>query len=285
MGTPVTSTRFLSIVTRKCGRWVHVFAAFTPYVMRLWPNGLARGIIGPAPGNTGRKVGEEANAERTKRADSPGGRDRQCGSHSPDRDRRDRRDDVEATGEARERFGGGESTSREHHRGPAPRDRGARRRSTVGLMTNGVLSVAKKFGEIGDWRFTNLELNKLAYLAHMIRLGESGGAAGLVTNTFEAWDYGPVSPRLYHAAKAFGSRPVANIFHQYADITDAADVDAIMRTAKMLEGKKPGDLVAITHWRDGAWYQNYEPGAKGIVISDRDIYGEYLKRAGQQRAA
>ena len=152
-------------------------------------------------------------------------------------------------------------------------------------MAVSVLSAAKTLGELTDWRLSNLELNKVLYLAHMIRLGETNGHDGLITNVFEAWDYGPVSPRLYHKAKIFGSRPVGNIFRQYPSMNDADALQSLSEAVEATEDFSPGRLVAITHWDGGAWYENYQPGVKGVVIPNEDILNEYYRRAGRHEAA
>lgn len=148
-------------------------------------------------------------------------------------------------------------------------------------MAHSIHSVAKTLGEMADWSLSNFELNKLAYLAHMLKLGETGGREGLVKNVFEAWDYGPVSPALYHKAKSFGSKPVGNIFHQYSTVEDPEDCRILERVMDLARGRSPGQLVAITHWQEGAWYKNYEPGIKGSIIPNEDILEEYTKRARQ----
>jgi uncharacterized phage-associated protein len=149
-------------------------------------------------------------------------------------------------------------------------------------MSHSVYSVAKTFAEKTDWTLSNLELNKLAYLGQMLALGRSDGENGLVRNVFEAWDYGPVSPALYHKAKAFGSGNVGNIFHQYPALTEDSDLSIVDEVLLAVGDRSPGQLVAITHWENGAWYKNYEPGQKGIIISDEDILMEYRARAERQ---
>lgn len=114
-------------------------------------------------------------------------------------------------------------------------------------MVYSVYSVAKVFCEIKDWSLSNLELNKLCYLAHMVKLGKTDCKEGLVKNVFEAWDYGPVAPALYHKAKAFGSGPVRNVFHQYESVPQGDDRDIISRILADLGDMTPGQLVAITH--------------------------------------
>ncbi len=233
--------------------------------------------------HTARQTGEH-DAERTTRAEAPSGCDRQCSTHCQDSDRRNRRDDAETASQAQERFGGREGSSGVNHSRRTQGDCAEGRSSEVGIMAYSIYSVAKTFAEKTDWSLSNLELNKLAYLAHMISLGKSNGQRGLVRNVFEAWDYGPVSPGLYHKAKSFGSDPVGNIFHQYESISDPDDIAIVDEVLEGVGARTPGQLVAITHWESGAWYKNYEPGVRGVIIPDEDILDEYRKRAAPQAA-
>lgn len=153
------------------------------------------------------------------------------------------------------------------------------------MMAHSIHSVAKTLGEMSGWSLSNLELNKLAYLAHMLKLGATGGRAGLVKNVFEAWDYGPVSPALYHKAKAFGAKPVANVFYQYSSVEDPEDRKVLEEVMELARQRTPGRLVAITHWPEGAWYKNYEPGVRGSVIPNEDIFEEYNRRVRDVAAA
>jgi uncharacterized phage-associated protein len=145
-------------------------------------------------------------------------------------------------------------------------------------MTIHSLIAAKKVCELRHWNATNLEINKILYVAHMASLGRSAGNIPLVSENFQAWDYGPVLPTVYQKLKIFGNSAVHNIFQIYPSITSTQDSQIIEESVKMLEGKTAGELVAITHWKDGAWAKHYSPGAKGIIISNQDIFDEYQKR-------
>ncbi len=136
---------------------------------------------------------------------------------------------------------------------------------------------AKRVCSLKNWTATNLEIQKILYLGHMMALGRSNGLRPLITDSFQAWDYGPVLPVLYHRAKPFGNGPVQNVFQIFPD---AAGEDAALleETVTSLRGKSAGELVAITHWENGAWAKHYTPGAKGIVIPNEDILSEYRLR-------
>ena len=98
-------------------------------------------------------------------------------------------------------------------------------------MSISVSAAAKRLCERSGWSLTNLKLQKLLYISHMFHLGKTGEP--LVNGHFEAWDYGPVSPFLYHKVKVFGSSPVENIFHSTPDIGDVPE-NVIDPTAKII---------------------------------------------------
>lgn len=128
----------------------------------------------------------------------------------------------------------------------------------------------------GDWKVSNLALQKLLYLAHMVHLGRTGEP--LVNLNFEAWDYGPVCPKIYHRAKAFGNKPIPAIFNKGTILNGSSEEKALDDVCDAFLGLRPAQLVAITHAQDGAWAKHYQPGVRGITIPDEDIAEEYRKR-------
>jgi uncharacterized phage-associated protein len=139
-----------------------------------------------------------------------------------------------------------------------------------------VFDAAKRVCELGDWDVTNLKLQKILYLAQMVHLGRY--SRRLLDETFEAWDYGPVSSRLYHKAKVFGAGAVGNLFHGSGPILDKQSDDLLVEACTNLLRKSPGELVAMTHDPKGAWAKNYRPDRLGIPIPDVDIVQEYRER-------
>ncbi len=137
-----------------------------------------------------------------------------------------------------------------------------------------VLSAAKRMGHQSDWSLSNLEMQKVLYLAHMFHLGKHRRA--LIPGFFEAWDYGPVHPTLYHKAKVFGKDPVKNIFRSQQDVEDGTERSMLDEIVDM--SLPSSRLVAITHWKEGAWYKNYHSGERGVIIPNDDILVEYSKR-------
>lgn len=142
-------------------------------------------------------------------------------------------------------------------------------------------AAARRFCERSDWTLTNLELQKMLYLAHMQYMGQTNGSR-LMDETFEAWDYGPVSPEVYWYVRDFGRAPIKNIFHGVETISGPI-ATYLDNAYDALSKRTSSQLVGITHWKDGAWARIYRPGARGIPIPDDEILAEYRRRkaAGQ----
>ncbi|MEN2988994.1 type II toxin-antitoxin system antitoxin SocA domain-containing protein [Tistrella sp. BH-R2-4] len=143
-------------------------------------------------------------------------------------------------------------------------------------MTVDTLSAAKHLCEKSHWSLSNLKLQKVLYIAHMMHLGQFG--MPLINGYFEAWDYGPVEPKLYHHVKAFGREPVGPVFGLVADVSDPVASDVLDRTFDRLSNMTPGQLVGVTHWERGAWARYYNPRVRGVLIPNDAIRSEYRER-------
>ena len=143
-------------------------------------------------------------------------------------------------------------------------------------MTVSVLSAAKHLGESFGWTLSNLTMQKLAYLAHMFHLGKQG--APLVGGSFQAWEYGPVHPELYRAARMFGSDNVESYpFTRTPSMEEGPGTNYLNELGKEF-GENTSKLIAITHWDKGAWAKHYRPGVRGIEIPNSAIEDEYKER-------
>jgi len=143
-------------------------------------------------------------------------------------------------------------------------------------MLFSMLIATKRMCQHSGWSISNLELQKLLYIAQMYNLGENNSP--LFSGYFEAWNYGPVNPTVYHKVKVFGSSPIGNIFRSVRDMEDSDGADLLDSVIDQLGNSAPGKLVAITHWKDGAWAKHYVPGSRNIVIPNEDMRQEYLDR-------
>ena len=140
-------------------------------------------------------------------------------------------------------------------------------------------SAAKFICARGNWGVTNLALQKILYMAHMVHLGRTGQR--LVDAEFQAWDYGPVEPNLYRQVRMFGNRPIQDIFY-FSSPVAGAEAATLEEACAFLIPKSPGELVAMTHWQEGAWARHYVPGSRSIPIPDADIIAEYRARTSAQ---
>lgn len=135
---------------------------------------------------------------------------------------------------------------------------------------------AVTLAKASGWSLSNLELQKLLYISQMIYMGRTGGEP-IFDEDFEAWKLGPVVPSVYRSAKLYGSGPVVNLFHR-GELLDGPKKSVVEETYASMRGKKPMELVSITHWSRGAWAKHYKNAVQGVRIPKSDILIEYRDR-------
>lgn len=131
---------------------------------------------------------------------------------------------------------------------------------------------AKKIVHLSDDSVTNLQLQKILYLAHMVHLVKC--KEPLVSESFRAWTYGPVLPKVYHHLKIFGSKPVKDIFYETDLINNTPESDTLEKAWNALSTKEGWELVGMTHRAQGAWAKNFNSSGNR-VIPNEDIVEEY----------
>lgn len=136
---------------------------------------------------------------------------------------------------------------------------------------------ARHLCRVSEWTLTNLALQKMLYLAHMSYVGVHEGME-LVDEGFEAWAYGPVLPSLYRQVKTFGNGPIRDVFYHVKDISSRPEGVMLSSAWKHLKSKTASELVAMTHWANGAWAKVYTPGIYGSEIPTSLILEEYETR-------
>lgn len=140
------------------------------------------------------------------------------------------------------------------------------------------LLAAKHLCRQSGWRVSNLALQKILYMADMNYVGLTGQR--LIDESFEAWDYGPVLPTVYHRCKPFGAKPIPDIFWGIGNIDGTPEAKMLDEAWEHLGDMSPGQLVENTHWEGGAWARHYVPGARGVQIPTADMIEEYGRRVG-----
>ncbi|WP_375457617.1 Panacea domain-containing protein [uncultured Enterovirga sp.] len=128
---------------------------------------------------------------------------------------------------------------------------------------------------------TPLQLMKLVYIAHGWSLALRDRA--LLSDTVEAWKYGPVIPDLYQKIKKFGSSGITEelnegIWSFGAAISD--DDRALIKDVHAKYGKYNGvQLSNLTHMPGTPWAEVYEPNTFGIDVPDNIIAAHYKQLA------
>lgn len=140
-------------------------------------------------------------------------------------------------------------------------------------MTITAQKAAMTISELADWKISNLRLQKMMYICHMFYLGRTGEP--LIDEAFEAWDYGPVLPSIYHRLKGFGADDIVDVFTAYAAKEDTPEYKLIAEIVGKLNKLTSGRLVDLTHKEAGAWAKHYIETARGIIIPNTDIQVEY----------
>ena len=147
------------------------------------------------------------------------------------------------------------------------------------------IDAGKTLCELSRWSISNLQLQKILYLAHMLHLGRL--ERPLINDGFQAWVYGPVAPNLYHRVKGFGSDPIRKmIFWEEGADESSTEFDLLLETMAATKDVSGARLVSLTHWEKGAWYRAYQGGSgRGIPIPDEFIVEEYHARQEQPSAS
>lgn len=149
------------------------------------------------------------------------------------------------------------------------------------------LKAAKRACARSGWSLSDLKLQKILYLAHMLYAGATQGNKSLIDGHFEAWQYGPVLPDLYRWTKLFGSAPIpSGLFRNVGDIDDErAEAKIIDRAVAVFGGLSAWRLVQIVHDKKSAWVRLYDRSKRDIVISQPEIVAEYARRFPQRQPA
>jgi uncharacterized phage-associated protein len=137
-----------------------------------------------------------------------------------------------------------------------------------------------------------MKLQKLIFFPHADFLASRG--TPLVKQEFEAWDYGPVVPSLYHAFKDFGSNPIntratafdpakRTLFEPKATF-DEHDWEDVRRSFDYFSKFTAPQLSKMSHGLDGAWRQARALFSNGLNM-DRRISDDLIRRFHQPTCA
>lgn len=146
-------------------------------------------------------------------------------------------------------------------------------------IANQFLSLARARG----LTLTPMQLLKLVYIAHGWSLGLYGRA--LIADEVQAWQYGPVIPRLYNATKDWRGQPVDEILPARADDNlSASDTNLIQQVFDLYGSKSGPALSRLTHASGTPWATTYDTRFFGIAIPN-DIIRDHYQQLARQRTA
>lgn len=147
------------------------------------------------------------------------------------------------------------------------------------------VTIANRFLEkaaANDRLLTPMQLLKLVYLAHGWMLGLHGRP--LISDHVEAWQYGPVIPKLYNAIRHFKSDPVTGPLSGAGAELDDVEADIVDQTFDIYGGKTGPALSRLTHMPGGPWAAVYERGSFGMSIPNDIIEDHYRQLAARAEA-
>jgi uncharacterized phage-associated protein len=144
------------------------------------------------------------------------------------------------------------------------------------VVANHLLKAAQK----RNLRLTPMHLLKLSYIAHGLSLAVYNSP--LVSESVQAWDFGPVIPSIYHEFKQYGSDPVTDLARDpYTGRPLRSDVGGEVEKLLELVVDKYGAyeafrLSALTHKEGTPWQQTYRAGERNLIIPN-SLISEHFK--------
>ena len=125
---------------------------------------------------------------------------------------------------------------------------------------------------------SNMVLNKLLYFAQGHCLAETGKP--LFNDDFEAWEYGPVIPKIYHKYKICGKNNIlSNDYVEEESILNDEQLDLLERVLEKYSMYSPTKLVYMTHEQGTPWANvthNQQNIKKHLPLSKQQIV-EYFQ--------
>lgn len=144
-------------------------------------------------------------------------------------------------------------------------------------IANRFLALAAQDGK----GLTPMQLLKLVYIAHGWKLALAG--TPLIRDEVQAWQYGPVIPRLYNTVRDYKDRPVVGpIPHDADDVLDSSEENLVQQIYNIYGNYSGPQLSRLTHAAGTPWELTYKPNSFGLGISNDKIQDHY-RRLAQER--
>ena len=125
----------------------------------------------------------------------------------------------------------------------------------------------------GDRQLTNMQVQKLVFLAHGYTLALLDRP--LYFNNTHAWQWGPVVPKLYKALQKYGSGYVAEAISAEDELdTNSKDYEVLQGVWKAYRTYSGPQLSELTHRPNTPWSKTWNSEKFGIIPTD-DIQTYY----------
>ncbi len=129
-----------------------------------------------------------------------------------------------------------------------------------------------------DHPISNLQLQKILYYIQECFLKEKDRKA--FSEPIEAWQFGPVVPKVYDEYRIYGGRTIVWILDAPDNVSidkeDKVLIDGIVEEKRNLD---PWEMVQETHKEGGAWAKIYDDG-RGAY---KEIPTEMIRKCPQKR--
>jgi uncharacterized phage-associated protein len=138
-------------------------------------------------------------------------------------------------------------------------------------------TIARYFIEKANGSKTNLQINKMVYIAHGWYLALHDKP--LILEDIEAWKYGPVIPELFHEFKKYRGDPIPHRPIEETKHIKDADKGFLDRIIEVYGNWTGYQLSAKTHEKGTPWYKTkkwYRTGS--YVIPERVIKEYYIEK-------
>lgn len=151
-------------------------------------------------------------------------------------------------------------------------------------IANYFLKLAEKEGA----QLTHMKVQKLVYIAygwHFAFFDEP-----MLSETVEAWRWGPVLPVLYAEFKHYGSRPITkpgivpiNDAEEEEEVTDPELQEFLQAVWENYKAYEPIELSARTHQKGTPWektisqYPDYRHMFPSSLVISQELIREYYK--------
>ena len=123
---------------------------------------------------------------------------------------------------------------------------------------------------------SHLRAQKLLYLSHMFRLGESDKPL-IIGDRLEAWRLGPVFVALYYELKSAGNHPIKPYLSDREPIKSEKAKEYLQLACDLMRPLTTGQLVGVTHERGWAWSLARESKERNAEIPEDEIKNDYRR--------